>query len=257
MSPQRTVKNSEVPRVQAETRPIPSRWRVTRVDEDAVTVVPNNLAGAAALEAAGRTWRTDPEGTLPAMVGEPFAPAVGDWVHVAGDVVRLAPRISELVRDTAGVSSSKQVVAANVDTVLIVEPLEPAPVLGRIEQLLDLARRAGARPVVVLTKADRAADTFTRVRQVEQATSRATVVATSTKTGAGLEELQETLAHASTLVLMGPSGAGKSTLVNVMAGVEVVATQDVAGGERNTDTTSDRVLVPLGGGRVLIDTSGV
>ncbi|MGC0249087.1 ribosome small subunit-dependent GTPase A [Pseudactinotalea sp. Z1748] len=249
----------------------PSRWRVTRVDKGAIRAIPDDGTqvafdgvnahdtpdDAAVPQAAGRTWRTGPEGTLPAVVGEPLAPAVGDWLHVAEGAARIAPRISELVRDSADTTSREQVIAANVDTVLIAEPLEPLPALGRIERLLTIAHRCGARPVVVLTKADVVADADYWVEQVRAVAPTARVLALSATTGAGIDHLRTVLDDASTLVLVGPSGAGKSTLVNTLAGTEVMGTGRLRGDQRGMHTTTHRELVPLGHGQVLIDTPGL
>ena len=63
----------------------------------------------------------------------------------------LRPRRTALVRDSADRTSLAQVMAANVDVVLVVEHLDPDPDLGRVERLLTLAWRSGATPVVVST----------------------------------------------------------------------------------------------------------
>lgn len=237
-----------------EAQPGPTRWRVARVDKGAIRAIPDD--GVTPLPTS-RTWRTSPDGTLAAVVGEPLAPAVGDWLHVHDDIVRLAPRVSELRRDSAGTTSAEQVLAANVDTVIIAEPLEPLPALGRIERLLTLAHRSGAAPVVILTKADLVDDDEYWAEQVRHVVPGVEVQAVSASTGAGVGVLHAALADATTLVLLGPSGAGKSTLVNALAGSQVMATGQVRGDSRGRHTTTHRELVPLGNGQMLIDTPGL
>lgn len=227
------------------------RWRVSRVDKGAVRAVPATGTGDP------ETFRTGSDGTLPAVVGEPLVPAVGDFLHVSGGVARIIPRIAELVRDSAGRTAAAQVIAANVDTILIVEPLQPLPALGRIERLLTIAHRSGARPVVVLTKTDLVSDASYWRDQAAGASPGTAVLALSATAETGIEQLRAELAEAQTLVLVGPSGAGKSTLVNLLAGSEVMDTGQVRGDSRGMHTTTHRELVPLGNGQVLIDTPGL
>jgi putative ribosome biogenesis GTPase RsgA len=82
-------------------------------------------------------------------------PAVGDWVALRGELaVAVLPRTSAFVRTVAGRTSAAQVVAANLDTVLVVDALSGDARLRRVERYLAVAWSSGATPVVVLTKAD-------------------------------------------------------------------------------------------------------
>lgn len=142
------------------------RRRISRVDQGPVRLLPGVASchpddGVApchpddgvAPDGAPVTIPTCRDGTLPAVVGEPLVPPVGDWVLLDGPRALIAPRTAELVRDISGATSREQVIAANVDLVLIAEHLEPTPSLGRIERMLTIAWRSGATPLVVLTKA--------------------------------------------------------------------------------------------------------
>src|ERR1700709_2822055 len=83
------------------------------------------------------------------------APAVGGWVAVRDErAVALLPRTSAFVRTGAGRTSSAQVVAANLDVVLVVDALAADARVRRVERYLAVAWSSGATPVVVLTKAD-------------------------------------------------------------------------------------------------------
>ena len=84
----------------------------------------------------------------------------------------MLPRRTALIRRTAGKDSSGQVLAANMDTVAVVEPMHPAPDDARIERLLALAWESGAQPVVVLTKSDTARDPAAVARQIAAARPR-------------------------------------------------------------------------------------
>lgn len=88
---------------------------------------------------------------LARVAGDPADPAtVGDWL-VLDDrvVVERLPRRSLLVRGSASDSSRPQLLAANVDTVLICLGLSDPLPLRRLERLLLLAWQSGAVPVVV------------------------------------------------------------------------------------------------------------
>ena len=207
-------------------------------------------------------------GVLAAVVGEDVVPTVGDRLLGVqgvrpGDPERLlvTPRTSELVRDSVDRSSRSQVVAANVDVVLVVEPLDPEPSVGRVERLVTLAWRSGARPVVVLTKADLATDAQDWIVDLEWAAPGVSVIAVSATTGQGLAEVRALVEPGATLVAVGRSGAGKSTLVNAVVGHEVMATGERRGDGKGRHTTTHRELVPVtlpdGGAAWLIDTPGL
>lgn len=234
-----------------------STWRVARVDKGVVRLVPDGGSADPAPPPAQITVATGRDGTLPLTVGEPTVPAVGDRVVLDGDRALLMPRTSELVRDTVGKTSLTQVIAANVDAVVIVEPLEPEPSLGRLERMVTIAWRADATPVILLTKADLADDADHWVDRARSVAPDVEVVTVSAATGAGMDEVQRALAEVRTLALVGPSGAGKSTLVNALAGRDVMRIGDVRGDGRGMHTTTHRELVPLPDGRWLIDTPGV
>lgn len=238
-----------------------SRLRVVRVDRGAVRAVdPTAPSSSSDL----RTVPTRPDGTLAVTVGEPVPPAVGDWLLLAADHGHddgarplLLPRTSELVRDSAGREAREQVLAANVDVVLIAEHLDPAPSLGRVERLLTLTYRTGASAVVVLTKADLAHDPAGWVEDVRAVAPGVSVHAVSAVTGQGLGDLEAALPEDATLVIVGPSGAGKSTLVNALAGTDVMGTGPRRRDGRGRHTTTHRELVVLPRGRSLIDTPGL
>ena len=183
-------------------------------------------------------------------------PAVGDWVGVDGDlVVDVVPRWSELHRPDPD-APELQVLAANVDIVIIAAPadrLSPS----RVERELAVAWESRARPLVVLTKAD-LVDPDTVLAGLEGRLVGADVVVVSSTTGAGIDELRTQLAPDRTAVLLGPSGAGKSTLINALVGRDLLATGAVRDGDqrgRHTTTTRHLVAVPTGG--VVIDTPGL
>jgi ribosome biogenesis GTPase len=195
--------------------------------------------------------------------GEAGAPAVGDWVVLdpreETHVIRaILPRAGSLVRRRPGAADSEQVVAANIDLVLIVESLERGPNPRRIERATALAWDGGARPVVVLTKTDLCPDLDAAIDRAREGAPFCDVVPLSSVTGEGFDGLTTRLAPGTTSVLIGPSGVGKSTLTNLLLGEEKLAVAEVrAADAKGRHTTTSRELVALPHGGCLIDTPGI
>lgn len=197
-------------------------------------------------------------------------PATGDWVLVsagAGDgpalIVGVLPRataFSRANRDGRGAATAldRQVVAANVDTVLLVSGLDGDLNVRRIERYLTLAWASGAEPLVVLNKADVAPDRSAATRSVERVARGVPVLALSAMTGSGLAALEPWLVAGTTVALLGSSGVGKSTLANALLGSSRQATGDVRGSDsRGRHTTTRRELIALPSGALLLDTPGM
>ncbi len=188
-------------------------------------------------------------------------PTTGDWVGLErradGDVVRVVlPRRSAIVRTVTGGRSDGQVMAANLEHVLVAVPFETRVNLSRVERYLAVAWESGAQPLVVLTKADLAYDPEGTSALVEEAAPGVPVRVVSAETGEGIEELALLLAGG-TAALVGQSGAGKSTLVNALVGEPVQAVSGTRQDGKGRHTTTARELVVLPGGGVLVDTPGL
>ncbi|MGY2064322.1 ribosome small subunit-dependent GTPase A [Blastococcus sp. SYSU DS0619] len=218
--------------------------RVARVDRGRLSV----------LTAAGER-RVAPAA---ALYDDPAGPAVGDWVALRGELaVAVLPRTSAFTRTAAGRTSAAQVVAANVDTVLVVDTLIGEARLRRVERYLAVAWSSGATPVVVLTKADLCADVPAGVAQVAEDALGVQVLAVSSLTGAGLDAVRALLPPGGTAAMVGPSGVGKSSLANALSGRTVAGTRDIRDDGRGRHTTTARELHALPGGGLLVDTPGM
>jgi ribosome biogenesis GTPase len=192
-------------------------------------------------------------------------PSVGDWVCVSirsgeerATIRRLLERRTKISRKGAGSVTDEQVLAANVDNVLLVNSLNRDLNLRRIERYLALVRESGARPVLLLTKADLGEDWAASVAQVERVARSVPVHVVSALEGTGLDALDAYLGHGQTSVLLGSSGVGKSTLVNRILGeerqmVKEIRSQDDRG--RHATTSRRLFFVPKGG--MIIDTPGI
>jgi ribosome biogenesis GTPase len=241
--------------------------RVARVDRGAADVITTD--GHHAAQYAARLRR--------AAAGDPVAlPCVGDWAALTWlpegryELESILPRRTAMVRggvsrdSRGGLSgdSQGQVLAANIDVVFVAEPAmhgDDFADLGRIERLLALAWESGARPVVVVTKADLIGEHLPGLLDdVAAAAPGVDLHAVSAFAGEGVDVVRGQLAGSRTAVVLGPSGAGKSTLVNALAGAEVMETQQVRAVDgRGRHTTVHRELVPLPDGGLIIDTPGI
>ena len=148
--------------------------------------------------------------------------------------------------------------ASRLEQDLGLDSLARVELLLRIERELALVWDSGARPVVVLTKADLSDDAEEAAGDVAAIAPGVDVLTTSAVSGGGIEELREYLAGGDTLVLIGPSGSGKSTLVNALAGEDIQETREVRVSDgRGRHTTVSRELISLPGGGLVIDTPGL
>lgn len=187
-------------------------------------------------------------------------PVVGDWVVLENGarIARILPRQSAFSRKEAGNVTREQVIAANIDVLFIVNGLDGDFNPRRIERYLLLAWESGARPVVVLNKADLRADAEQAAAEVAALASGAPVITISALEGWGVAAIEAQLRAGETAAFAGSSGAGKSTLLNRLLGDDRQPTQEVrASDSRGRHTTVRRELFLASQGWLLIDTPGL
>jgi ribosome biogenesis GTPase len=194
-------------------------------------------------------------------------PAVGDWVCVMADgdhgpgvgvISRRLDRRGAVMRKSAGRRSDEQIIAANVDTMFLVTAFADDLSPRRLERYLTMVWEAGARPVVILNKADLTADPYTEAAAVRARLGIDEVVVLSALTEPGMDVLAPYLVPTTTIALVGSSGVGKSTIVNRLSGSDlqkVAAIRENDGTGRHT--TTNRQLFVLSTGALLIDTPGM
>lgn len=228
--------------------------RISRVDRGLSTVLTVNGPVRASLGAS----------VLDTMAADPLAaPVTGDWCLLRPwcdgpfTVEALLPRRTAVVRAEASGTSRGQVLAANADVVAVVVALHPEPNLSRVERLLTLAWESGARPMVVLAKADLVGDADLVAADVRAVAPEVEVVCTSTVSGVGLQRLRPRAGRSTTVALVGLSGHGKSSLANAMVGAEVLAAKRIRADGKGRHTSVRRELVALPGGGAVIDTPGL
>jgi ribosome biogenesis GTPase / thiamine phosphate phosphatase len=196
--------------------------------------------------------------------GEVTYPAVGDFVLIRynpqGDSViyTVLPRRSFFSRLDPATRQTEQIVATNFDYVFIMLSLNHNFNIGRIERYATAAWQSGATPVIVLTKADLVEDVRIYINQACQAAPGVDVVAISSLTGEGIEELNRYVTSGKTIVFLGSSGIGKSTLVNALAGKEIMNTNGIREDDsKGYHTTTHRQMIELENGALIIDTPGM
>lgn len=200
--------------------------------------------------------------------------AVGDWVAVrqtanerTGLIEVVLPRRSKFSRAAAGELTEEQVVASNIDTVFVVMGLDRDFNVRRLERYLLLSYESGARPIVLLSKADLVEGAAQRVDEVQALAPGVPVhptiaVRRTLPDGTVIEPdvhvVEQYLGVGRTGALLGSSGAGKSTLINALLGEPVLKTGAVrASDSRGRHTTRHRQLIVLPGRGLLIDTPGM
>ena len=188
---------------------------------------------------------------------------VGDWV--------LADPLSEACIAvwrggpcwSAGRKAARtpQLAAANVDTLFMVTSCNADFNVARLERYLALANQSGTSPVILLTKADTAADAQAYQREAEALQRGVPVVIVNPRSSDAAAALAEWCGVGQTVALVGSSGVGKSTLVNTLAGSAQEMPQET-GSVRESDakgrhTTTSRSIHAIAGGGWVIDTPGI
>lgn len=188
-------------------------------------------------------------------------PAVGDWVVARRVDSALAliedvlTRRTRFARHAAGRAVTEQVIAANIDTAVIVCGLDGDFNLRRLERYLVLARESGAEPVIALNKADLCPSVHECVDPVARIAPGVRIVVLS---AVETVEPLAALVRGRTAALLGSSGAGKSTIANGLLGASRQTTGAVrAADSRGRHTTTGRMLIPLPEGGAIIDTPGL
>lgn len=193
-------------------------------------------------------------------------PCVGDWVCVekhpaddAGMVHMRLERRTALRRKSAGDSSDYQIIAANMDCVIIVQSCHYDFNLKRLERYLVMVRDGGADPCILLTKTDLVEPEVlaSQLAEIRAADVTVPVLTLSNVTREGLDDLKQTLLPSKTYCFVGSSGVGKSTIINQLLGREKLQTKGVSGTGEGRHTTVRRELIILESGALVIDNPGM
>lgn len=197
--------------------------------------------------------------------GRGETPAAGDWVswrEEGGSAIigAVLPRKTVISRKVPGESSREQIIGVNVDVLFVVQALGG----GRsftprgLERYITMAWESGCRPVVILNKIDLAENPAADMGEAEAVAAGVDIIACSTITGDGIDEVKNLLPPGLTGAFVGPSGVGKSSILNAVAGNFLADTGEVREADRRgRHTTTHRELHRLPDGRLLLDTPGL
>jgi ribosome biogenesis GTPase len=203
--------------------------------------------------------------------------AVGDSVRFEkkpshqGAIVQVLPRHSILSRAEHFQRRTEQLIAVNVDQVLITTSVV-LPVLkpALIDRYIIAAIRGKLTPIVVINKIDLLtlpsnffdSETIEKERALLKEvvaiyhSLEIPIFCVSTDTGEGLEELKQGM-QGKISVFSGQSGVGKSSLINRLTGTELPIGPVIEKTRKGSHTTTTTTLLPVGKTGWCIDTPGI
>lgn len=193
---------------------------------------------------------------------------VGDFVlfeqggELVGAIAHIEQRHSVLARKEHLRRKTQQLIAANIDQVLITlsvvtPPLKPA----LLDRYIIATYKGGMEPVILLNKVDLLQMHPEEKALFEQLLKTYTdlkipLIALSAETGEGIEQLKKQM-HNKASVFSGQSGVGKSTLINLITGLNLATREVIDKTRKGAHTTSTAQLIPLSFGGWCIDTPGI
>ncbi len=147
---------------------------------------------------------------------------IGDWVlfDQSLQINRVLDRQSLFEHNASGSKAAIQLIAANVDSMMIVYPLNGDFNLNDIKRYLDIAKEAEVEPVVVLTKADLCDNVYDKQDQVQKLNRMMAVYSVNTLDTNDLLSLNCFCQNGQTIAFVGTPNAGKSTLINGLLGLD-------------------------------------
>ncbi|HCG70064.1 MAG TPA: ribosome small subunit-dependent GTPase A [Gammaproteobacteria bacterium] len=235
--------------ITAEKNPDAFVARVIGVERTGLTIAPEGLLGIDQVPLSGRWFRGDEE----------TRPTIGDWVVVdarTGTLLDLLPRRSLIKR--VNPLGALQLIAANVDTALIVTSCNADFSPERLERYLSVVMEADIQPLLVLTKTDLIDDASVYGEVLTERFPDIPQVLLNALEASAVASLEPWCAPGQTLALLGSSGVGKSTLVNSLLGGEVQTTAAIREEDgKGRHTTTNRSLHRLPQGGVILDSPGM
>ncbi|MCJ7580819.1 MAG: ribosome small subunit-dependent GTPase A [Candidatus Aminicenantes bacterium] len=194
-------------------------------------------------------------------------PTVGDWVFVQyhddstqAIIHDLFPRKTLLKRKVAGKRMEFQLIASNIDVGFIFQSCDFDFNVRRLERYLVMINEAGIEPVILLSKSDLVSkeELDQKLLDIKNNFDPIPAIAFSSTNGSGLNDIRQKLESNKTICLLGSSGVGKTTLLNLLLDENRFKTKTIRKSDsKGRHATSQRQLILLEGGSLIIDTPGM
>jgi ribosome biogenesis GTPase len=194
-------------------------------------------------------------------------PTVGDWVYAQlfdddslAIIHEIFPRKSLLKRKTSGKKIEYQLIAANIDTAIIMQSLDSNFNLRRMERYLVMINESNITPVIFLSKSDLISvdEIENKVNDIYKIAPDIKITTFSNNSLTDIENLKTHFTPFETFCLLGSSGVGKTTLLNNLIHQDLYKTQPIREKDgRGKHTTTRRELIVLENGAVVVDNPGM
>jgi len=194
-------------------------------------------------------------------------PTVGDWVfaQIFDDdslavIHDILPRKSLLKRKTPGKKIDYQLIAANIDSAIIMQSLDSNFNLRRLERYLVMINESNITPIVFLSKSDLvSADEIEKKKEdIYKVIPGVKIEVFSNNKPGDIEKIRTHFAPSHTYCLLGSSGVGKTTLLNNLLHRDLYKTGPIREKDgRGKHTTTRRELIVLENGSIVIDNPGM
>ena len=194
-------------------------------------------------------------------------PAVGDWVYAQlfdddelAIIHDIFPRKSLLKRKASGKKVDYQLIAANIDTAIIMQSLDSNFNLRRLERYLVMINEGKITPVIFLSKSDLISkeEIEKKTNDIRKILPDVTIEAFSNNSESDIESIRTFFSPFKTYCLLGSSGVGKTTLLNNLIHQDLYKTQPIREKDgRGKHTTTRRELIVLENGAIIIDNPGM
>jgi len=194
-------------------------------------------------------------------------PAVGDWVYAQlfdddslAIIHEIFPRKSLLKRKNPGKKIEYQLIAANIDTAIIIQALDSNFNLRRLERYLVMVNESNITPVILLSKSDLISidEIEEKKNEIHKIIPDIKISAFSNNNLSDIENIKTHFTPFKTFCLLGSSGVGKTTLLNNLIHQDLYKTQPIREKDgRGKHTTSRRELIVLENGAIVIDNPGM
>ncbi|MBP7497735.1 MAG: ribosome small subunit-dependent GTPase A [Bacteroidales bacterium] len=202
----------------------------------------------------------DLSSTNPVVVGDKviFELVSNDFT---GLISKILPRTNYIIRKSKNLSKLSQVIAANVDNMLIICTLKlPETSQGFIDRLLFAAEAYHIKPTIVFNKIDLyEPELIEKLERIKTMYFRAGYpsLCISAFRGDNIENLK-TLMSGKTNLLTGHSGVGKSAILNTLQPELNVKTNEISAMHlKGKHTTTFAEMHTLDFGAYIIDTPGI